>query len=992
MAWLGLNCCGNEQEPEKLNRGTNDEIAIQGFVKDWGRVAVTTLACVATGGLLLLVLTWRASFRLWCTHRPSTLDVATKILCTDIYGQEWEEDVASDVASSSEITKDGKVFRAPPEQPAVRFFVNKKIKYVWDNSAQMFIRLRSYESTQSLQGIYNNRHGLISEEVDRRKKLFGENLIKIEVLSIPQLLWQQIKNPFYVFQVYTIILWCLQFYYIYAICIGMLSVLSIASSVWETRRQSSILREAMTSQCEMTVIRRNGTGPTVMSSRELVPGDTVILLDGMALEVDVALIDGAAVVNEAILTGESVPIIKVGLSQADNPQQIINDSLHKMHILYSGSEILQLRAATCAIGVVLNTGFSTCRGELVRSILFPKPIAFHLYSDFMKMLGCFVVLGFGAMAGSIYMWLHTEPPATLQEVIFNSLDLLTFVIPPILPATMTAINVWAQRRLKKNNIYCVSSNYISLAGPVDVVCFDKTGTLTEDDLELACVVPCSEDGFFEKECRNLRDISAEQDLLRIGLGSCHTLTHYTSGAAPHNLIGHPMELRIFESLDWELEERKDGCINPDYGILTPVLLRPSEEQRSSLEVAQIKTFPFDANDQRMTVVAQIKGSREFHVFIKGAGETLKQICHPSKIPGNFDEVLTWYSLQGLRVVALAVRSWSATWHEVESKQRVQLESEARLLGLVLFVNPTKRETPLCLSILHHAHIDTVMITGDSLATAISVARSCGLVKTHEQMVIVRTNSTGSSVRRLEVSYNVAFTASAKDDDKIEIAEKDGLVFVMDGHTWDDIRRHDRKLLAKLALRGRVFARMKPDQKVQIIEELRDLGRHVAMCGDGCNDCGALKAAHVGVSLAATEASVAAPFTSKDPSIKCMDLLIREGRATLVSTYASFKYNISYGFASLIVVMILYSIRTEPSDAQYLIMDLVLITVPSLVLGNTAAPQLLGVERPTRRILHPLHISSILSFLLIQAGAFWLCFWFTMQQPWFEEFVFVLEYC
>ena len=81
-----------------------------------------------------------------------------------------------------------------------------------------------------------------------------------------------------------------------------------------------------------------------------------------------------------------------------------------------------------------------------------------------------------------------------------------------------------------------------------------------------------------------------------------------------------------------------------------------------------------------------------------------------------------------------------------------------------------------------------------------------------------------------------------------------------------------------------------------------------MCGDGCNDCGALKAAHVGVSLAATEASVAAPFTSTEDNINCIEKLIREGRATLVSSYASFKYNISYCFASLVIVMIHFTVR------------------------------------------------------------------------------------
>ena len=85
-----------------------------------------------------------------------------------------------------------------------------------------------------------------------------------------------------------------------------------------------------------------------------------------------------------------------------------------------------------------------------------------------------------------------------------------------------------------------------------------------------------------------------------------------------------------------------------------------------------------------------------------------------------------------------------------------------------------------------------------------------------------------------------------------------------------------------------------------------------MCGDGCNDCGALKAAHVGVSLAATEASVAAPFTSTAGTIDCVHTLIREGRATLESTYASFKYNICYSFTSLLLVLIHFSVSDESS--------------------------------------------------------------------------------
>lgn len=90
-------------------------------------------------------------------------------------------------------------------------------------------------------------------------------------------------------------------------------------------------------------------------------------------------------------------------------------------------------------------------------------------------------------------------------------------------------------------------------------------------------------------------------------------------------------------------------------------------------------------------------------------------------------------------------------------------------------------------------------------------------------------------------------------------------------------------------------------------------RHqVAMCGDGCNDCGALKAAHAGISLSTTEASVAAPFTSLQQDITCVSTLIREGRATLMSSYVSFKYNIAYNFCSLIVVLFIFTVCRSAS--------------------------------------------------------------------------------
>lgn len=83
-----------------------------------------------------------------------------------------------------------------------------------------------------------------------------------------------------------------------------------------------------------------------------------------------------------------------------------------------------------------------------------------------------------------------------------------------------------------------------------------------------------------------------------------------------------------------------------------------------------------------------------------------------------------------------------------------------------------------------------------------------------------------------------------------------------------------------------------------------------MCGDGCNDCGALKAAHAGISLSLAEASVAAPFTSKNVHIGCVPYLIREGRATMVSSFASFKFGVAFCFTQLIAVLMVFYVSMQ----------------------------------------------------------------------------------
>merc|ERR1712020_285917 len=100
-------------------------------------------------------------------------------------------------------------------------------------------------------------------------------------------------------------------------------------------------------------------------------------------------------------------------------------------------------------------------------------------------------------------------------------------------------------------------------------------------------------------------------------------------------------------------------------------------------------------------------------------------------------------------------------------------------------------------------------------------------------------------------------------------------FATDGKSFNVIRDHFPDFFDRICTRGTVFARMTPDQKEFLIEELQALGYYVGMCGDGANDCGALKAAHAGISLSDAEASVASPFPSKQANISCVPELIRE---------------------------------------------------------------------------------------------------------------------
>lgn len=159
-----------------------------------------------------------------------------------------------------------------------------------------------------------------------------------------------------------------------------------------------------------------------------------------------------------------------------------------------------------------------------------------------------------------------------------------------------------------------------------------------------------------------------------------------------------------------------------------------------------------------------------------------------------------------------------------------------------------------------------------------------------------------------------------------------------------------------------------------------------MCGDGANDCGALKAAHTGVSLSEAESSVASPFTSKTPDITCVLNIIKEGRAALVTSFGIFKYMAAYSLCQFVSVMILYSIDSNLTDLEFLYIDLFIISIFAFFFGRTRAYSgKLVKETPLNSLISLSPILSLLLQLMLLILFQVLAFEHVQMQPWYTPY-------
>lgn len=1021
-------------------------IVIAGFRTSAVGLAAYTFMCVASFGLGWLLFRWMPRWHVWLTGKKAPLREASWVVIEN----QWNEMAILDVDSKPYGRALSTVFGSPgkklsssaymlefdddPILHELRVLNYRYVRFYFHPLGDKF-KLSTGWKDPLWTDVRAVREGIDSEEKNHRELVFGSNLIDIEQKSIFRLLVDEVFHPFYVFQIASLVLWSIDQYYYYAIAIFVMSVVSIATTLVETRATMKRLREISRFECDVRVLRDGFW--SYIESGDLVPGDIYEITDPNLAQFpsDSLLLSGDCIVNESMLTGESVPVSKVPAT--DETLRDMNLGASQVmpeigrHFLFCGTKIIRARRPqddrneeAVALAMVVRTGFDTTKGALVRSMLFPKPSGFKFYRDsfrYISVMGCVALVGFiASFINFIRLGL------AWHLIVVRALDLITIVVPPALPATLTIGINFALNRLKRKQIFCISPQRVNVGGKLDIMCFDKTGTLTEDGLDIlgvrvanrtanrfddvlsdpATMVP-------RRDATSNGDTPQPYDVQKAALftmATCHSLR-----SVDDELVGDPLDVKMFEFTRWSYEEgqQSSGGDEDEENLgLSPSIARPSPDMALNLqsnnrsgeavplELGVLKLFEFASQLRRMSVIVRSFGQQSGDIYVKGAPECMREICRPDSFPSDYDEQLAYYTHKGYRVIGCATKHIKKlTWVKAQKMTRADVESDLDFVGLIIFENKLKPTTSAVLDELLESNIGAVMVTGDNILTAISVARECNLINKTAHCFVPRFveghsrdpeaklqwESIDNSMYELDEKTLVPLPAPVEGDASLPFNISDlrnySIAVSGDVFRWV-VDFAPVEVLHRMLVTGKIYARMSPDEKHELVEKLQSIDYCAGFCGDGANDCGALKAADVGISLSEAEASVAAPFTSRVFDITCVPEVIREGRAALVTSFSCFKYMSLYSAIQFCSVSFLYASASNLGDFQFLFIDLALI-LPIAVFMSWAGPSPeLCRKRPTadlvsRKVLTPL-IGQMCICILIQAAAFVV----VRKQPWF----------
>ncbi|PHH56125.1 Manganese-transporting ATPase 13A1 [Ceratocystis fimbriata CBS 114723] len=706
-------------------------------------------------------------------------------------------------------------------------------------------------------------------ELESLKEHYGNNTFDIPVPTFTELFREHAVAPFFVFQIFCVGLWMLDEYWYYSLFTLFMLVAFESTVVWQRQRTLTEFRGMSLKPYDVWVYR---LGKWVeVQTDHLLPGDLVSInrsKEDSGVPCDMILVEGTAIVNEAMLSGESTPLLKDSVLLRPHDANLDPEGLDKNAFLWGGTKVLQITHANAdegapklpsgvprapdngALAVVTKTGFETSQGSLVRTMIFSTE---HVSANNAEALWFILFLLVFAIAASWYVWDEgVKKDRKRSKLLLDCILIVTSVVPPELPMELSLAVNTSLAALSKLAIFCTEPFRIPYAGRIDITCFDKTGTLTGEDLVVEGIAGIS---LIDSKVVSAREVDGAHTLVtpvkNVGLQStlvlatAHALVKLDEG----DVVGDPMEKATLEALGWAVG-------HGDVLVSRPLSTSKAVSQTIAGQAHIKRRFQFSSLLKRQSSVAIIKavdnatGQRIQGTFagVKGAPETIQKFL--TEVPENYEETFKYFTRRGSRVLALAYKQLSVNDEygsgKINDLKREQVECDLTFAGFLVLHCPLKEDALEAVRSLNESSHRVVMITGDNPLTAVHVAREVEIVDRPTLILDAPEDNHGDKIlvwRSVDDKITINVDPTEPINPKI-LAENDLCVtgyalsqFKDNKAAWKDILRHTW-----------VYARVSPKQKEDILLGLKDMGYYTLMAGDGTNDVGALKQAHIGVAL------------------------------------------------------------------------------------------------------------------------------------------------
>ncbi|KAL1305471.1 hypothetical protein AAFC00_002349 [Neodothiora populina] len=720
---------------------------------------------------------------------------------------------------------------------------------------------------------YQQSQGLTStSEIERLTQHYGSNTFDIPIPSFTELFQEHAVAPFFVFQIFCVGLWMLDEYWYYSLFTLFMLVVFESTVVWQRQRTLTEFRGMSIKPYDIWVYRERKW--IELQSDALLPGDLVSVgrtKEDSAVACDMLLVEGSAIVNEAMLSGESTPVLKDSVQLRPADANIDPEGLDKNALLHGGTKVLQVAHSTAsedapetvsqlasgvppppdkgAMAVVIKTGFETSQGSLVRTMIYSTE---RVSGNNVEALLFILFLTVFAIAASWYVWKEgVARDRKRSKLMLDCVLIVTSVVPPELPMELTLAVNTSLAALSKYAIFCTEPFRIPFAGRVDIACFDKTGTLTGEDLVVDGVAGLS----LGHENANVKVEAdgAQSGLIKIDetgvqttlvLATAHALVKLDDG----EIVGEPMEKATLKSLGWKLGAH--DTLSPQTGA------GARAHSSGTADMVQIKRrFQFSSALKRQSSVATVitssresgKKTRATFVGVKGAPETIRKML--VDIPPKYEETFKYFSRNGARVLALAYKYMSSTDELGQSKindlKREDAECDLNFAGFLVLQCPLKDDAIKSVRMLNESSHRVVMITGDNPLTAVHVAKQVEIVD-REVLIMDAPENDDSGKQLVWRSVDDKFVKPIDPTADLDQDILNTCDICVTGYALAKFK--DQKALPSLLRHTWVYARVSPKQKEEILLGLKEAGYVTLMAGDGTNDVGALKQAHIGVAL------------------------------------------------------------------------------------------------------------------------------------------------